>query len=62
VGRDDDVVPRTQSDAYVAAAQQAGAPVSLDEVPGDHSALIEPQSQAWPTVLRRLGEALPSNT
>ena len=55
VGRDDSVVPRTQSDAYVAAAQEAGAPVTLDEVPGDHSALIAPRSEAWATVSRRLG-------
>jgi acetyl esterase/lipase len=58
VGRDDEVVPRSQSDAYVAAARSAGAPVTLDEVPGDHSALIDPESRAWPTVLRRLGEKL----
>jgi acetyl esterase/lipase len=54
VGRDDDVVPRSQSDAYVAAARAAGAPVTLDEVPGDHSALIDPRTEAWQTVTRRL--------
>ncbi|MEO6512573.1 MAG: alpha/beta hydrolase [Nocardioides sp.] len=59
VGHDDEVVPRTQSDAYVAAAEAVGAPVTLDEVPGDHSALIDPKSDAWPTVLQRLGEKLP---
>jgi acetyl esterase/lipase len=58
VGRDDEVVPRTQSDAYVAAAQAVGAPVTIAEVPGDHSALIDPKSEAWRTVLRRLDEKL----
>jgi acetyl esterase/lipase len=58
VGRDDEVVPRTQSEAYVAAAEAVGAPVTLEEVPGDHSALIDPKGQAWPTVLGRLGDKL----
>lgn len=54
VGRDDQVVPRTQSEAYVAAAEAVGAPVTLTEVPGDHSALITPGTAAWPTVLEKL--------
>ena len=50
VGRDDGVVPREQSTAYVAAAEAVGAPVSLHEVPGDHSAVIDPTSPAWDTI------------
>jgi predicted esterase len=50
VGADDEIVPREQSTAYVAAAEAAGAPVSLHEVPGDHSAMIDPTSEAWDTV------------
>ena len=58
VGEDDEVVPRTQSEAYVRAAERVGAPVTLDVVPGDHSALIDPESEAWATLLRRLSEDL----
>ena len=50
VGADDKIVPREQSTAYVAAAAAAGAPASLHEVPGDHSAMIDPTSEAWDTV------------
>ena len=50
VGADDQIVPREQSTAYVAAAEEAGAPASLHEVPGDHSAMIDPTSEAWDTV------------
>ena len=49
-GEDDRVVPREQSTAYVAAAEAVGAPVSFHEVPGDHSAVIDPNSEAWETV------------
>jgi hypothetical protein len=52
----DEVVPREQSTAYVAAAQAVGAPVSFHEVPGDHSSVIEPTSSAWDTVTRLLGD------
>ena len=54
VARDDQTVPRTQATAYVAAARGAGAAVSLDEVPGDHFAVIDPTSAPWATVLRLL--------
>ena len=50
VGAGDKIVPREQSTAYVATAQAAGAPASLHEVPGDHSAMIDPTSEAWDTV------------
>jgi acetyl esterase/lipase len=50
VGRDDSVVPREQSTAYVAAAEAVDAPVSFHEVPGDHSAVIDPTSPAWDTI------------
>ncbi len=56
VGSDDHIVPREQSTAYVAAAEAVGAEVSLDEVPGDHAAAIDPLSEAWPTVLRLLAD------
>ena len=48
--RDDQVVPREQSTAYVAAAQEVGAAVSFHEVPGDHSSVIEPTSDSWEAV------------
>ena len=50
VAVDDEVVPREQSTAYVAVAEAAGAPATLHEVPGDHSAVIDPTSDAWDTV------------
>lgn len=43
----DQVVPRTQATAYVAAARKAGGDVTLSLVPGDHFALADPRSQAW---------------
>jgi acetyl esterase/lipase len=52
--REDQVVPREQTTAYVAAAEAVGAPVSLHEVPGDHSSVIDPTSPAWQTVTRLL--------
>lgn len=54
VASDDQIVPREQSTAYVAAAERVGATVSLDEVPGDHASAIDPTSTSWPTVLRLL--------
>jgi acetyl esterase/lipase len=56
VGRDDRVVPREQSTAYAEAAERVGAPVTLHEVPGDHSAMIDPTSEAWDTVTRLLAD------
>lgn len=48
--RDDESVPYSQSERYVAAATAAGGRATLTEVPGDHMAMIEPRSQAWSVV------------
>lgn len=53
-GREDDVVPVTQSQAYVEAAMTAGATARLVEVPGDHFVVIDPASEAWDAVLEGL--------
>ena len=53
-GADDEVVPREQSTAYVAAAEDVGATVSFTEVPGSHAEVIDPTSEAWPTILELL--------
>ncbi len=52
----DNVLPREQSTAYVSAAQRVGARVTLEEVQGDHSAVIDPTSDAWDVVRRLLDE------
>lgn len=46
-GTDDDVVPLSQSTAYVAAASRAGATAEVVEVEGDHFVVIDPASPAW---------------
>ncbi len=46
-GTDDDVVPISQSRAYVAAARDAGATATLVEVDGDHFDVIDPDSGSW---------------
>ena len=46
-GRDDDSVPLAQSEAYVAAAKQAGGVAELVESDGDHMAHVDPSSTAW---------------
>jgi acetyl esterase/lipase len=51
---DDDVVPVTQSRAYVAAATNAGARAELTEVRGDHFTVIDPASEAWRQTLEIL--------
>lgn len=50
-GRDDDVVPVSQSREYVAAATAAGARAELLEVDGDHFVVIDPASDAWARTL-----------
>ena len=50
-GRDDDVVPFSQSADYVAAAVAAGAEAELVEVDGDHFTVIDPGSQAWSEIV-----------
>jgi acetyl esterase/lipase len=57
-GRDDDIVPPAQSEAYVEAARGAGAQAELHEVEGDHFVVIDVWSPAWQTqlgLLDRLG-------
>jgi acetyl esterase/lipase len=46
-GRDDDVVPLSQSKDYVGRAVAAGADARLVEVEGDHFVVIDPASAAW---------------
>lgn len=53
-GRDDDVVPVSQSRSYVAAARAAGATAHLVEVAGDHFAVVDPDSAAWSRQLNLL--------
>jgi acetyl esterase/lipase len=53
-GRDDDVVPVSQSRDYVAAARAAGAEAALEEVDGDHFVVIDPASDAWARTLAHL--------
>lgn len=53
-GTDDDIVPISQSRAYVTAATAAGATAELAEVDGDHFAVIDPETDAWSTQLELL--------
>jgi acetyl esterase/lipase len=53
-GRDDDIVPISQSEEYVAAATAAGARADLVPVDGDHFVVIDPDSAAWATTLEIL--------
>jgi acetyl esterase/lipase len=46
-GTADDIVPISQSQAYVAAATAAGARAELVEVAGDHFVVIDTASTAW---------------
>jgi acetyl esterase/lipase len=58
-GRDDDVVPISQSQGYVAAATAAGGRAELVEVDGDHFVVIDPASDAWTRTLAILDEISP---
>jgi acetyl esterase/lipase len=49
--RDDDTVPFSQSEDYVAAATAAGARAELVEVPGGHFGVIDDESEAWRRIL-----------
>lgn len=53
-GTRDDNVPISQSQAYVAAARNAGGSAELVEVEGDHFVVIDPDSDAWATTLAHL--------
>ncbi|MGZ8738913.1 MAG: alpha/beta hydrolase family protein, partial [Nocardioides sp.] len=55
-GRDDDIVPLSQSGIYVAAATDAGAQAELVEVDGDHFVVIDPGSDAWARTLQILDD------
>ncbi|WP_317698792.1 alpha/beta hydrolase [Aeromicrobium sp. REDSEA-S32_B7] len=55
-GRDDSTVPISQSEAYVAAATDAGADATLTPVDGDHFVVIDPRSEAWATTVRLLAD------
>ena len=46
-GVDDAIVPLGQSEGYVVDAQAAGAKAEIIRVPGDHFAVIDPDSEAW---------------
>jgi acetyl esterase/lipase len=48
--RDDDSVPITLSETYVAAAEKAGDDSTLTVVPGDHFSHLDPTSEAWAAV------------
>ncbi len=53
----DQVVPREQATAYVAAARAAGGTAERVLVPGDHFSIIEPGAASAPTVERLLRQA-----
>ena len=55
-GRDDAIVPISQSETYVAAVRDAGARAELVEVDGDHFVVIDPGSAAWSRTLAILDE------
>lgn len=46
-GEEDGTVPLSQSQSYVEAAQAAGARAELEQIPGDHYAMITPGTDAW---------------
>jgi acetyl esterase/lipase len=55
-GREDDVVPISQSRDYVAAATAAGGRAELVEVPGDHFVVIDAGSDVWTRHLELMDE------
>lgn len=56
--REDAAVPFELSEAYVAAARQAGDPAELHETVGDHFALITPGQEAYETCRELLARLL----
>ncbi|MGI3784658.1 MAG: alpha/beta hydrolase family protein [Janthinobacterium lividum] len=54
-GRDDDVVPIGQSEAFVAAALEAGDVSELKAFDGDHSAVIDTSTEGWELCVEALG-------
>lgn len=57
-GRSDDVVPIGQSQAFVAAAQQAGDSSELQAFDGDHLDLIDTSGDAWKLCVEALERLL----
>jgi len=57
-GRSDDVVPIEQSEAFVAAAQQAGDTSELQAFDGDHSDVIDTSTQGWELCVEALERLL----
>ncbi len=53
---DDAIVPIAQSEAYVAAATEAGATAELVKVEGDHFVVIDATSEAWASTLEILDD------
>lgn len=58
-GGADDIVPLSQSIAYVDRARAAGADAELLEVDGDHFVVIDPSSHAWARTLEILAALTP---
>jgi acetyl esterase/lipase len=58
-GRDDERVPFTIGEEFVALARAAGDDVELREIPGGHTAPIEPHDKAWAHVLDALNDPWP---
>ncbi len=56
--RDDDIVPFSQSAAYVTAARAARGDAALVEVPGGHFGLVDPATPAWQAALDLLPDLL----
>ena len=56
-GVDDETVDVQRSRDYAAAAQAAGAPVTLIETAGEHRSPIDPTTPAWHAAAGWLGEA-----
>lgn len=57
--RDDDVVPFSQSEQYVARARAGGGTAELVEVTGGHFGVIDPASSAWLAQLAVLDRIAP---
>ena len=57
-GRQDDVVPISQSEAFVAAAQRAGDTSELQAFDGDHSDVVDVGGQGWELCVEALERLL----
>lgn len=60
-GREDLIVPISQSRTYVATARAAGARAELVAVDGDHFTVVDPASPAWARTLRILDSLAPTS-